>query len=478
MRIAGEALNAAVLAYDEARRAAHGPNEPAMSARNRETIAPMIAAAIAAYRARQGGDVPADAVLRAALAPLVRIADAFDANELDDEARKSWGLNGEFTALSQRTPDEIQLYTGRGGRELLTLADCFAARGAVRLSDDRPSLPEPSCAEMLAEAKRLASEVGYVVVPDPIHADGEVHAPDLVIQMQPSLHALGFKVVPIVDHRAPGREEIGEAIAQALEAELGDAYDCRRVWEAWHVGTMSEDDFIPITDRLGEIAKSVREKIEAILATSAVQQDDLTEEWRRLVLQFDRHRIAALALIRAAAAGKATAEDCASFIALPPPDTVVAVQPPYWTVYREDQTFSISVVFEGGHLMIRAKGHGERNGSGEFVFRDDDLEWGTEWELVAFDFATGRAISTRPAPHTGHGTRSAPRTMGGSHCDRNRHRRRNGLDEDRGGALHALLPRPGDNTVCLGAVRSRDQGNCGTVPPLPCCDGQLRRLTR
>lgn len=44
-----KALEAAVLAYDDARRASHGHNEPAMSERNRKTIAPMISAAITAY---------------------------------------------------------------------------------------------------------------------------------------------------------------------------------------------------------------------------------------------------------------------------------------------------------------------------------------------------------------------------------------------------------------------------------------------
>lgn len=51
MIIDPEALKVAVVAYDLARRAIHGPNEPAMSERNQETIAPMIAAAIMAYAA-------------------------------------------------------------------------------------------------------------------------------------------------------------------------------------------------------------------------------------------------------------------------------------------------------------------------------------------------------------------------------------------------------------------------------------------
>lgn len=74
---------------------------------------------------------PRDEVIRQlveALKPLIAIADAFDANELDDEARKFWGQHGVNT-----TPHEnIELYAGRGGKELLTLADCMLARKLVR----------------------------------------------------------------------------------------------------------------------------------------------------------------------------------------------------------------------------------------------------------------------------------------------------------------------------------------------------------
>ena len=62
-----------------------------------------------------------------AISPLVAIADAFDANELDDEARKFWGQHSVNT-----TPHEnIVLYSGRGGKEMLTLADCMKARATL-----------------------------------------------------------------------------------------------------------------------------------------------------------------------------------------------------------------------------------------------------------------------------------------------------------------------------------------------------------
>jgi len=71
----------------------------------------------------------------AALRPLAAIADAYDANELDDEARKFWGVESRHE--SDTPPDRIELYQGRGGKRLLTLADCFAARAAIAKAEGR-----------------------------------------------------------------------------------------------------------------------------------------------------------------------------------------------------------------------------------------------------------------------------------------------------------------------------------------------------
>ena len=60
--------------------------------------------------------------LQQAVAPLVAIADAYDASGLD-EVRPEWGI---------ANPGAVELYSGRGGKRLLTLADCLKARGAVR----------------------------------------------------------------------------------------------------------------------------------------------------------------------------------------------------------------------------------------------------------------------------------------------------------------------------------------------------------
>lgn len=70
-----------------------------------------------------------DVGVERALAVLANIADKYDANELDDEARKKWGEFDEYDSVY--SPLQIILYTGRGGATLLTLADCIAARDAL-----------------------------------------------------------------------------------------------------------------------------------------------------------------------------------------------------------------------------------------------------------------------------------------------------------------------------------------------------------
>lgn len=62
----------------------------------------------------------------------------------------------------------------------------------------------------------------------------------------------------------PSREAMRDIIAEAIG---GDTYYCTRVWSAWGVGTMSEDDFVPITldeERLYEIADACLDKVKEL----------------------------------------------------------------------------------------------------------------------------------------------------------------------------------------------------------------------
>jgi hypothetical protein len=63
-------------------------------------------------------------------------------------------------------------------------------------------------------------------------------------------------------------DEAKQRVYDAVRDALGDAYDCTRVWHAWGVGTMSQDDFRLVAEddeRVAEIADA------AILAASAAQ---------------------------------------------------------------------------------------------------------------------------------------------------------------------------------------------------------------
>ena len=69
------------------------------------------------------------------------------------------------------------------------------------------------------------------------------------------------------------RDALIDAIAQGLHG----TWHCTRVWEAWHVGTMSQDDFEPVdeSETPTEIADAVLVLLAAPPAAQAVVQDDL-----------------------------------------------------------------------------------------------------------------------------------------------------------------------------------------------------------
>jgi len=66
---------------------------------------------------------------RTALAPLAAIADRFDANGLDDEARKHWGRDDAHTNTTP--PAQIELVRSEGGAGLITLQHALDARAAL-----------------------------------------------------------------------------------------------------------------------------------------------------------------------------------------------------------------------------------------------------------------------------------------------------------------------------------------------------------
>ena len=66
------------------------------------------------------------------------------------------------------------------------------------------------------------------------------------------------------------RDALIDAIAQGLHG----TWHCTRVWEAWHVGTMSQDDFEPVDE-----SETPTEIADAVLALLAAQPAAQAEGW-------------------------------------------------------------------------------------------------------------------------------------------------------------------------------------------------------
>jgi hypothetical protein len=88
---------------------------------------------------------------------LAAIADAYDENELDDEARKY----PEPRAVAD--PSDIELYAGRGGRRLLTLADCLKAREEREVKGSKKLSLEPLPPPLTGDWQHIKSGRVYTV---------------------------------------------------------------------------------------------------------------------------------------------------------------------------------------------------------------------------------------------------------------------------------------------------------------------------
>lgn len=90
------------------------------------------------------------------------------------------------------------------------------------------------------------------------------------------------------DAGAPGGSPSVEALEDAIRSGLSCTYHCTRVWSAWSVGTMSEDDFEPVdeSDTPREIAECVWAIFQAAIAARdalvAGLEADLVEERNRI----------------------------------------------------------------------------------------------------------------------------------------------------------------------------------------------------
>lgn len=144
-------------------------------------------------------------------------------------------------------------------------------------------LPEGEVAELVELVEWLREEAHYQGSPPeerPSAASRLTRAADL-LEQQATAYAICERErlhqstkaanLEIERHPAPvpvaakitekQREAVREAVAEAIGS---DAYDCTRVWEAWNVGTMGQDDFVPIVEddlRIAEIADAAIDEL-------------------------------------------------------------------------------------------------------------------------------------------------------------------------------------------------------------------------
>jgi hypothetical protein len=140
--------------------------------------------------------------------------------------------------------------------------------------------PAPQQSELTDQLKQLrnrvsqleAARIGYASE-FPLTADGE---PD-VGNIHANIRALKAKAAPAPqqsDLTDELRERVRDAVAQALDG----IYYCGRVWSAWQVNTMREDDFTPaaeVDDVLDGIVDAALSEVAKAAPAAPVQTNDV-----------------------------------------------------------------------------------------------------------------------------------------------------------------------------------------------------------
>ncbi len=109
----------------------------------------------------------------------------------------------------------------------IVAAAAKACQGVARMDPDRN---EPGYGE--------GHDIACARCEETIRADVRGVTDDLLSRLAP-------KAADVEDRR--------DRLATALSASLSQSYDCTRTWQAWSVGTMGQDDFVPVSDRIDEI---------------------------------------------------------------------------------------------------------------------------------------------------------------------------------------------------------------------------------
>jgi hypothetical protein len=104
------------------------------------------------------------------------------------------------------------------------------------------------------------------------------------------------KTLPVIAYRPhapvsrPAGEGEREALIEYLGQELSGAYDCKRVWSAWSYGTMGEDDFDPVADRIEDIADAIISLLSPAAPDAGGGDDELIARSLRTIHAYDAVR--------------------------------------------------------------------------------------------------------------------------------------------------------------------------------------------
>ena len=129
---------------------------------------------------------------------------------------------------------------------------------------------------------------------DHVAALVEAHQHTRIAELEAQLSSSGFTAADMATASAQGfrdgvasvaanageprnaidRDALIDAIAQGLHG----TWHCTRVWEAWHVGTMSQDDFEPVDE-----SETPTEIADAVLALLAAPPTAQAQGWRPLI---------------------------------------------------------------------------------------------------------------------------------------------------------------------------------------------------
>lgn len=218
--------------------------------------------AINRWKAGDALDARTRAVLIEAADELIMAADHHDRIANGNGAR----YRGFATVIRQHLEDSRP-----GARPLIWPDHSDLVVWLMTLIESPPGVPNITA--IMAQQEALASAArGGVIMPASValHARAKVTIDQLigflrraemrVLAAEEGLRAAMAQLAP---------ERIEAVLIEALGNELGDSYDCTRVWEAWAIGTMAQDDFEPVGDRLDEIVAALVAAIAGRPAQSA-----------------------------------------------------------------------------------------------------------------------------------------------------------------------------------------------------------------